>query len=511
MKNILNYINEGATKKPSDLKKLKDTSKVVDVRFKSGDRYDLSDDGYVDKFKYYSGETDGYITDKEGNVYDVEISKYSSDSGYIAGGTLNWSSRIHYKNDKWIEFKGYEGIFSHPSSKTASTIVSDIKDGMYLEDYVAKHVKDIRPYDEQEKDYIKALIEKGDPNAKTYTGLKADKKNDKRLKLYTENIYLGKDVFFEIKKDSLNVDSNILSYRAFDNVKRKVKRNELNEDEIRNKFIEHINKGMIPMLQKIIGTILKTDNIFEYYGINGCITTNVEKSYSQYLMYNVKKNKFVIVDVDENKIVNDSPELFLEDNVFIYKNNSSEKTLSLFKRASDEFLKLNKRKQGEYIEKNYTKFYSWQDGTVTISKQKAKARDEFKRMIMKHDFEQAENRFDLSWNLLKDFIDDGRITDPETNKPVETTSDSSGKTQNKPSISEKAYKAQEEKMDKWHNGERGQNIKAMSDAKLKINYKICKDKNYTEEVAKLEQEAKNRNLNLNECLSIKEYFSLIND
>lgn len=76
MKSLTNHIFEmAAKKKPSDLKKLKDTSKEVDARFKGSDRYDLSDDGYTDKFKYYSGETDGYIMDKEGNVYDVEISE----------------------------------------------------------------------------------------------------------------------------------------------------------------------------------------------------------------------------------------------------------------------------------------------------------------------------------------------------------------------------------------------------------------------------------------------------
>lgn len=90
MKSLTNHIFEMTTKKkPSDLKKLKDTSKEVDVRFKGSYRYDLSDNGYTDKFKYYSNETDCYIMDKEGNVYDVEISKFSSDSDYIAGGTMN--------------------------------------------------------------------------------------------------------------------------------------------------------------------------------------------------------------------------------------------------------------------------------------------------------------------------------------------------------------------------------------------------------------------------------------
>lgn len=39
-------------------------------------------------------------------------------------------------------------------------------------------------------------------------------------------------------------------------------------------------------------------------------------------------------------------------------------------------------------------------------------------MLIDHDYDSNENRFVLSWQLLKDFIEDGRITDPETNKPV---------------------------------------------------------------------------------------------
>ena len=513
MKSLTNHIFEMvAKKKPSDLKKLKDTSKEVNVRFKGSDRYDLSDDGYTDKFKYYSGETDGYIMDKEGNVYDVEISKFSSDSGYIAGGTMNWASAIRYKDNK-IMFKGWHGLFSDPSSETASTIVSDLKDGMYLEDYVAKHYKDLDPYSDIEKDYIKELISKGDKNAKTYAGIKSDNKENKKYKLYIENIYLGDSVYFEIGDNKLNISMHIVS-RAYDNITRKVKKDDLNEEEIKNKLSKDINDFMIPMLKKFIGNnILKTNDIFEYQGISGFISTKVEKSYCQFLMFNVKKNKFVIVDTDEHKIVNENPELFLENSVTLNKNKASDKAKSLFKRASDEFQKLNKRKQGEYIEQNYTKFYSWQDGVTSVSKQKAKAKEAFKKMLIDHDYDSNENRFVLSWQLLKDFIEDGRITDPETNKPVTSNQNSDNEKSNDASkkVSDKAMKSQEEKMDKWHNGERNQNIKVMSDSKLKINYKICKDKNYTKEMNILKQEAENRGLNLNERLSIKNYFNLLTD
>lgn len=100
-------------------------------------------------------------------------------------------------------FKGWHGLFSNPSSETASTIVSDLKDGMYLEDYVAKHYKDLDPYSDREKDYIKELISKGDKNAKTYAGIKSDNKEDKK---YTKEMNILKQ---EAENRGLNLNKRL--------------------------------------------------------------------------------------------------------------------------------------------------------------------------------------------------------------------------------------------------------------------------------------------------------------
>ena len=57
-----------------------------------------------------------------------------------------------------------------------------------------------------------------------------------------------------------------------------------------------------------------------------------------------------------------------------------------------------------------------------------------------------------------------------------------------------SYYDQEKKMDAWHNGTRGLNIAACSDAKLKMNYDICKQKGYQNEAAQLEAEGRSRGL-----------------
>lgn len=60
----------------------------------------------------------------------------------------------------------------------------------------------------------------------------------------------------------------------------------------------------------------------------------------------------------------------------------------------------------------------------------------------------------------------------------------------------------EEKMDRWHKGERRENIKACSDDKLKEYRKICKAKGYAEQVKLINIELKRRKA-ANEC-SVKE-------
>lgn len=69
---------------------------------------------------------------------------------------------------------------------------------------------------------------------------------------------------------------------------------------------------------------------------------------------------------------------------------------------------------------------------------------------------------------------------------------------------ESAELTPEEKMDAWHNGSRGFNIKAASAGKLRSNLKICKDKGYDSEVAQIRAELKSRKLKVKESLEDSE-------
>lgn len=56
----------------------------------------------------------------------------------------------------------------------------------------------------------------------------------------------------------------------------------------------------------------------------------------------------------------------------------------------------------------------------------------------------------------------------------------------------------ETKMTAWHNGERKQNVRSCSDAKLQAYYKICKNLGYEDEADKLKAEADSRGMTLTE-------------
>lgn len=95
---------------------------------------------------------------KDGRVFDVKCYEGTSDAGRIAGGAYNISVVIFRvgPNQENIGLSGYSAVFSNPSSPTYGSLISDIKDGIYLEDYLAYHKLDI-DYSDRKTDWVKEL------------------------------------------------------------------------------------------------------------------------------------------------------------------------------------------------------------------------------------------------------------------------------------------------------------------------------------------------------------------
>ena len=65
------------------------------------------------------------------------------------------------------------------------------------------------------------------------------------------------------------------------------------------------------------------------------------------------------------------------------------------------------------------------------------------------------------------------------------------------------------KMDAWHAGTRKQNVGAMSDAKLKMNYKVCQAKGYDKEMDILKAEADKRGIVI-ESFTYEDFTNILN-
>ena len=171
-------INEA--KKPSNANLKVNARKVVN-QYITGDIYDFhspmesKEDTYVDHIG------NGYIMDKTGREYPVSASISQGDAGRIAGGSTSYSVTIYFPGvvgkdgkEAFYSVKGYTAIFSKGDN---TGCVSDIQNGYYLEDYIAKynshdHNLPQELYDE--------LVSRADANAVSYDAQKKAKAGEKQ-------------------------------------------------------------------------------------------------------------------------------------------------------------------------------------------------------------------------------------------------------------------------------------------------------------------------------------------
>lgn len=492
VKNYDTFLNE-AVKKPSGLKQLKDNSVTQEINVIDGDVYDLKYGGsHTEEFTYYKRDGNGFIYDKEGHAYDVITYSGSSDSGRIAGGTMNWECTIkRVLNGKDAYFSGYHGLFSRPSSETASLIVSDIADGMYLEDYFAKHERDL---DYSTKGIFNEIIAKGDPNANTFAQDKQARFLAKQEEFSARFAQIPETVYFKISNDV-----------------------ELSGWASAYKQIEDIVEGVIkPIIRDKISTVFKTKNISSLNGLAGCFKFNVENRWENKPAVDSKKGTVVVVNYKDAKVLKTSVDIILDDNIKIDKTSMSPDMEELFKKVAFAWMKENGRKQGQYVDSNYRKFVGYQKDSIGRTDFSHWVKDgEAKRMAAKEYKEWVESH---TWDLQKtltfslSFIEQFIKGDVEAvlDTPINTSEPSTPEEDaGVPAEMTKAYQESSEKMQKWHDGTRKQNVGGMGDGKLKLSYKVCKDKGFEKEAAILKAEADKRGLVLESFFTIEEFMELI--
>lgn len=519
-----------ASGKPSDIKKYKQKERKETVRFKSGDIYDLSDPGYDDEFIYYDGSGNGYIKDKQGHVYDVVTSESTGDAGRIAGGSQDFYVCIKKANGKDdFVVRGYVAIFSKGSN---TSCISDIKAGYYLEDYIAKYYN---KYDHGEK--FKELAEKGDKNAKSYSGEQAEKRAQKETDFDSRYMRLPLNIPFEIanngfqiidwhpgKSDEINAKRNEKSQTKYwikDENGKDIKNPEydkLNDEvnKLQKKADDLLTEKLRTILISELSKVFKTKDIDSLKGISGSfvvpndykkIGKNGDKWSHITLAIDTKTKNIVTIASDLHKLMDSNITLKLADNITINKKFMTKKMETLFKTVAKAWKKANTG-QAKYVEDNWYRIQKDGGGYWNWNKTKSQARreaaEEYKNLIKSMDFDKNDV-LTFSLSLIQQYVEGDMEPDAEPiEKPLENPEPKKERGKDT-KMSKKANSSAYTKMEAWHKGVRKQNLANCSDAKLKMNYKVCKELGYDREMELIQKEANKRGIMLESKIDIIDY------
>ena len=535
MKTILQNIFE-ASSKPSDLRKYKRTERKETVHFRSSDMYDTKDPGYDDEFSYFDGSGNGYIKDKQGHVYDVIATDREGDAGAIAGGSHYYFVTIKKANGKDdFHVKGWIAIMSKGSN---TGCIADIKAGYYLEDYIAKYWNQ---YDDKDGKF-KELAEKGDKNAKAYDDQKAERVQNKKDEFDARYVVVPSNLSWEIIDGKFTISYWNLTNSSIKELENKrtewLKQNNLKSwdektknnpeyqklnDAVSNGYDEFrslIMSVLEPVLLNKLQEVFKTKDLKSLSGLAGSFVYDKQymlgkKEYGyRALSIDTKKKQFAVIHTGDRKVLDDNIDIQLNDVISIYKSAASEKMMNLFKKVSDAWHKANARKQGEYVKNNWEKIYHDSAGgyiygnhSKTKGQAKEEAKRDFEQLVKDMDFNyDGKNKFTYSLSLVQTYVEGDMEPDTEPiEKPLENPEPKEKKERGKDTkMSKGANAAAYDKMKAWHEGTRKQNLSNCSDAKLKMNYKVCKELGYEKEMREIETEAKKRDIVL-ESISLNDY------
>ena len=543
MKKLVNFLNEAKSPVPSALKKFKQGKDNVECEFIAGDIYDLSaENRYKDTVSYYKGDGDGYIMSKDGRVFDVKCSERTSDAGRIAGGSFHVNVTILRvgPNAENIDLSGYSAVFSNPSSPTYGSLISDIKDGIYLEDYLAYHKDDI-DYFARKTTWVKELIDAGDG-----TGSRTEKMKKRDAKIAKEETFnqrycvINKNISFSCTGghslefyDNGGYDKIVAEIRP-SSTKNKGKGGMFGSGKAEQavKVPEDVNNAIIegfrPMAEAIVSNMFGSADAkglkFEF-----SISFEGQQKYDGPVFgWDIKNKKFAVLDMEKRKVLDRKYELRLS---CVYHRKYRGDTVEYSKFAlkfledASKIMVKSLGSESAYVAANY-KSVMWGKSYYGSKMKAGEAKEECKRQFakMKGDKTFSIDRYQfyitpeiaaqvLGSKSYKTFFKTAESEAPsETDvAQIETPEITNGPDKPRASVKSasetygKAYGPAKEKMEKWHAGTRRQNLKNCNDGKLRMNYAICKELGFKTEMDLIKKEAESRGIILESMLSMKDY------
>lgn len=477
-------INEA--KKPSNVNLKVNARKVVN-QYITGDIYDFHSPMESKEDTYVDHTGNGYIMDKTGREYPVSASISQGDAGRIAGGSTSYYVTIYFPGvvgkdgkEAFYSVKGYTAIFSKGDN---TGCVSDIQNGYYLEDYVAKynshdHNLPQELYDE--------LVSRADANAVSYDAQKKAKADEKQAAF--DKQYKGlssKGIECEIKNGEV-IAKNLQYYN----------------DETSSYDEYAAPKNIIDKAVALFEINGYTFKDFE----GATFIAKPDKDYNLDIRFDTKTGEIIAFEKHGSrmsKVDFDRVSARIE-NIKIDKTSPFGKLImkTVSDKAGTQSAFITTDNIAKQINKIWGRGSSWgthtgySDTAFSLGTPESEMRH-IRANVRRHAIEELKAEFakmknpdSFTYEALKEVINllpkkelANEYTGAAVEKPAETTT-----------TEFKANPVAVQKMTAWHNGERKQNVGACSDAKLKMYYNTCKSLGFETEMNVLKAEAESRGL-----------------
>lgn len=477
-------INEA--KKPSNVNLKVNARKVVN-QYITGDIYDFHSPMESKEDTYVDHTGNGYIMDKTGREYPVSASISQGDAGRIAGGSTSYYVTIYFPGvvgkdgkEAFYSVKGYTAIFSKGDN---TGCVSDIQNGYYLEDYIAKynshdHNLPQELYDE--------LVSRADANAVSYDAQKKAKAGEKQAAF--DKQYKGlssKGIECEIKNGEV-IAKNLQYYN--------------DETSTYDEYAAPKN-----IIDKAVA--LFEINGYTFKDFEGAtFVAKPDKDYNLDIRFDTKTGEIIAFEKHGSrmsKVDFDRVSARIE-NIKIDKTSPFGKLImkTVSDKAGTQSAFITTDNIARQINKIWGRGSNWgtrtgySDTAFSLSTPESEMRH-IRANVRRHAIEELKAEFakmknpdSFTYEALKEVINllpkkelANEYTGAAVEKPAETTT-----------TEFKANPVAVQKMTAWHNGERKQNVGACSDAKLKMYYNTCKSLGFETEMNVLKAEAESRGL-----------------
>lgn len=473
-------INEA--KKPSNVNLKVNARKVVN-QYITGDIYDFHSPMESKEDTYVDHNGNGYIMDKTGREYPVSAAISQGDAGRIAGGSTSYYVTIYFPGvvgkdgkEAYYSVKGYTAIFSKGDN---TGCVSDIQNGYYLEDYIAKynshdHNLPQELYDE--------LVSRADANAVSYDAQKKAKADEKQAAF--DKQYKGlssKGIECEIKNGEV-IAKNLQYYN----------------DETSSYDEYAAPKNIIDKAVALFEINGYTFKDFE----GATFIAKPDKDYNLDIRFDTKTGEIIAFEKHGSrmsKVDFDRVSARIE-NIKIDKTSPFGKLImkTVSDKAGTQSAFITTDNIAKQINKIWGRGSSWgthtgySDTAFSLGTPESEMRH-IRANVRRHAIEELKAEFakmknpdSFTYEALKEVINllpKKELANSAAEKPAETTT-----------TEFKANPVAVQKMTAWHNGERKQNVGACSDAKLKMYYNTCKSLGFETEMNVLKAEAESRGL-----------------